>query len=241
MSATLVTPLEALPPVILPAAPPEQARSQELLDQAQSVAISDQASYDKACSLLQTIKSLRKSVFDKLDPLRKAAYDTYQRSLGLLKEADQPLETAEAAIKRVIASWDQEQQRIERERLRLAEEEARRQAEEERLANAVAVEETGASEEEVEAVLEIPVAPLRVTQQPAYQRAAGTSVSYRWSGEVTDIKALCRAIADGKVPTNFVTANVAAINKMACAQREMFNLPGCRAVKTPQVSQRGVR
>ena len=34
-----------------------------------------------------------------------------------------------------------------------------------------------------------------------------------WSAEATDIKALCLAVATGKASTEFVTANMVALNR----------------------------
>ena len=50
-----------------------------------------------------------------------------------------------------------------------------------------------------------------------------------WSAEVTDIKALCRAVADGKASTECVMANMPVLNRMASALKATMNIPGVRA------------
>jgi hypothetical protein len=49
-----------------------------------------------------------------------------------------------------------------------------------------------------------------------------------WGAEVRDIKALCRAIAEGKASPNLVTPNMPALNKLATALKETMNVPGVR-------------
>ena len=62
-------------------------------------------------------------------------------------------------------------------------------------------------------------------------------VSYRddWYAEVPDIKILCKAIAEGKAPVNYIMANMPVLNKQAKATKDMLKVPGvkflCRKVQ----------
>jgi len=69
------------------------------------------------------------------------------------------------------------------------------------------------------------------TVAPTFTKTKGFSSRENWSAEVTDIKALCRAVADGKTAENLVGANMPALNQMARAMKQAFNVPGVRAVK----------
>ncbi len=126
--------------------------------------------------------------------------------------------------------------------------ELRRQDEEARLAAALEAQVVGASEETVAVILETPVidvpevAPVEAYMEPAamvipqvaaptYERAKGLGISTRWGARVFSIKDLCRAVADGKAPENFVLPNMPALNARAKSDQTGMNVPGVRAVK----------
>ena len=84
---------------------------------------------------------------------------------------------------------------------------------------------------------EATAAPVVIVAPPSRPApvAAGIGTKEKWSAQVTDIKLLCRAIAEGKVSTEFVLPNTAALNQMARAQKQTFAVPGCRAVREVSV------
>ena len=59
-------------------------------------------------------------------------------------------------------------------------------------------------------------------------------VSYRevWNAECYDIKALCKAVAEGRVSTECVMPNQVALNKMATALKATManTVPGVKAI-----------
>jgi hypothetical protein len=63
-------------------------------------------------------------------------------------------------------------------------------------------------------------------------RLTGVAFVKTWSAEVVDLKALCRAIADGKAPENLVAADMKVLGQLARALKSAFNVPGCRAVSS---------
>jgi len=146
-----------------------------------------------------------------------------------------------------------EAERIERERaeaehraLLAKQAEERQREEEQRLAAAVQAEELGASADVVESVM---AAPLRhveeappvealmrpveapVVAAPTFQRQTGLGIRETWKAEVKDIKALCRAVADGRVPDTYVTANMTALNSRARSDKQAMQVPGVVAVR----------
>jgi hypothetical protein len=76
---------------------------------------------------------------------------------------------------------------------------------------------------------------------PAYTRPKGISTPKTFVAEVTDIRLLCRAIADGKEPAHYVTPNMTALNQLARAQKNAMALPGVRAILSTGVSARSSR
>lgn len=66
-----------------------------------------------------------------------------------------------------------------------------------------------------------------VAMSPASPQKVDTvSMRTTWSAEVTDLRALCRAVADGVVGVEFVVPNMPALNKLAQALKEGTNTPG---------------
>lgn len=73
----------------------------------------------------------------------------------------------------------------------------------------------------------------RVISAPAIQseapKVSGISTRQNWKIEIVDIKALCRAVADGTVPESYITANEKTLGQMARALKAEFKVPGVRA------------
>jgi hypothetical protein len=230
----------------------EQELTQQALtivERAQLVRIIDQRSYDSATSLLlKEIKPLRsrwKTYWDEVKrPLRQAV-DAVQAKFNA---GEGPLALAEGKVKAEITRWDTEQQRIQQELQRKAQEEEERRAEEERDRAAIVAENAGATEEEVQAIVEAPVLAIAPPVQPTYQRAAGVSKTDNFKARVTDLKALCRAVGAGKCSVEYVMGLVKdkdtgiisspTLNARAKADKSTLNIPGVVPYNQPFISGR---
>jgi chromosome segregation ATPase len=89
--------------------------------------------------------------------------------------------------------------------------------------------------EQSESLAQSIVAPVVQTEAP---KIAGLSSREVWSAEVTDIKALCRAVADGMVSVNAVEANMSYLNKLAKMDKDQMSIPGAKAVKETSIASR---
>ena len=163
---------------------------------------------------------------------------TNNRKIDSKRNVEAPLADAERIIKGAVGAFHLEQQRIRQELERKAREEADRQAEQMRLDMAVQAEEMGASPEVVAEVLETPVPVAPVAVAPTFNRAAGVSTRETWRAELIDIRALCRAVADGKASTELVQPNMVTLNSLARGLKSTFAVPGCRAIPETTVSAR---
>jgi hypothetical protein len=185
--------------------------------------------------------SKRAKYLDPLAGVQKAVknlmstYDTEQEKLRLLEQ----IRLEEIARKEVEERQRVELARLEEERkaeeTRLLEaaaaaEKAGDKAQAEELATA-AVQITEEANQEVAAIAAEPVYVAPVVLPKATPKLAGGPV-YRetWSAEITDIKALCRAVGAGTASTEFVQGNMPALNKMAIAMKSTMNVPGVRAI-----------
>lgn len=210
-----------------------------IVEQATVVKIVDQPSYDEACSLLlEKIKPFRKRWNDYWEEVKKPAYATYKAIQKKFTDGDEPLDRAERAIKAEIAKWDAAQEKIRQEKQREAELKARKDEEEERLRIATLAEESGATEEEVNAIVDAPVTVVAPPVEPTYQKASGVSTRENWKARVVDVKKLCAAVAKGTVPVTYVLPNESVLNARAKADRQTLNIPGVVPFNDPIVSGR---
>jgi hypothetical protein len=207
-------------------------------EKAKAITIRDQETYNQAAGLLISIAALEKQIIDHhADPKRKA-FESHRAICAAEKRLLDPLQDAKTVVKHSIGAWEQEQERIRRESERKALEQARIHEEEARLSLAVQAEQLGATEETKQEILNTPIPMPTLVAKPTFNRAAGLSTSQRWKAEVTDIKSLCRAVADGKASTELVQGNMTALNAMARAMKSTLNIPGVRAIPETGVTVR---
>ena len=205
---------------------------------ASQITITDQPTYDRAAEMVVQIVTLRKRVVEHHAPIKKATHDAHKAAVAAEKKLLDPLQQAEMMLKRSIGAWDQEQENKRLEAQRQLEEAQRKADEEARLSLAAEAEENGADAETVDEILETPVVAPVAVAQPTYQKANGVNTFLRWRAEVVDLKALCRAVADGKASSMLVQANMVALNQMARAQKQTFSVPGVKAISESSVAVR---
>lgn len=210
-----------------------------VIEQAKIVRIVDQASYDEAADLLlNQIKPFRKRWLAYWSDVKGPAWQAYQAIQKKFTDGDKPLEAAENTVKAEINRFDQEQERIRAERQREAEETLRKQQEEENLRAATMAEESGATEEEVNAIVSAPIVTVAPPVEPTYAKASGISSRENWKARVTDLKKLCAAIGKGQVPITYVLPNESVLNARAKADKQTLNVPGVVAFNDPVISGR---
>lgn len=207
-------------------------------ERAQGIAIRDQVSYQTAANLLLDIAALKKEIVSHHEPIKKAAFEAHRAAVAAEKRLLDPLQQAETILKRGIGAWEMEQERIRLEEQRRAEEETQRAEEQLRLEMAAQAEDEGAPPEVAEQILQTPLPIPKPVVAPTFNRVAGVSTRQNWRAEVTDIRALCKAVAEGRASVQFVQPNLPALNQVARAMKETFNIPGCRAVPDTTVAAR---
>jgi hypothetical protein len=216
-----------------------EEKALSIVDQAKAVKVTDTETYKQAGALWKSIGEMIKEVKDTFDPICDAANKAHKAATAKRAKYLDPLTSAQKSVKQLMSSYDAEQERLRREEQRRLEEIARKAEEERLLMEAIAAEEElkaqGLTAEEAkaeaEAIISQPVYVPPVVVPKAVPKMAGGPV-YReiWSAEVTDIKALCRAVAMGQASPECVLANFTALNKMATALKGTLSIPGVRAV-----------
>lgn len=178
-----------------------------------------------------------------LDPLVAVHKEVKQLTSAYDAEQERIRKAEEDRLRKIAEDNERERRRVEQERL-----DAERKAEEDRLlaeaqaakdrgdndtaellTNA-AVETSEAIKEQSAAIAQEPIYVAPVVVQKTTPKMAGGPV-YRevWAAQVTDIKALCLAVATGKVSPESVTANMPVLNKLAVALKGTMNVPGVKA------------
>ena len=170
----------------------------------------------------KALEALRKKTLKPIDDGRKGVNGLFTPALDCLEEADDIVERGMLDYRADEQRAAQEAARIEAERLRQEQE-----------ALATMAEQCGDPEtaedlrgQEVYVPAAAPVA------------ADGTWPVTRWTGELTDIIALCKAVADGTAPAELVQLNQAAANRRATALKDAVSYPGLRFVSTTSLAVR---
>ncbi len=103
----------------------------------------------------------------------------------------------------------------------------------------VSAREAETSQAQAEAIIETPVITAPVRIQAAVPKVAGVSYRDNWKGECFDLKALVKAIAEGKAPLSLVMANATVVNQTAKALKAEFQVPGVKVWNEKVLMDRG--
>lgn len=210
-----------------------------LTEQANAIVIRSNDDRVNAETIMESLSDAEKRIFAYLDPPRAKAYDDYQYHKNRLDEAINPIKQARKETKQKCIKYDSEQERIRKAEQERLESEARKRAEDEALELAAQAEKEGDTET-AQAIISDPVQSVPVfvprTAPAPSKLTAGRKV---YSAEVTDLKALCKAIGDGRVQSEIIIGidynkekklTSPALNKIASALKESMNIPGCKCV-----------
>lgn len=205
-------------------------------DEAKAIQILDQNTYDAAAAKFNGVSELEREIVEHYRPMKDAAHKAHKAVCDAEKSILVPVQEAKRLLSRAIGDWDAEQERVRMEEQRRLEAEAQRRADEEKLAAAVDAEQSGADTEEVEAVLSSPVPMPKVQAAPTYNKSVPTRES--WSAEVVSLLSLVKAAAANPAYLCYLQANESALNAAARAQKNVFSVPGCKAV-VQRIATRG--
>jgi len=192
--------------------------------------IKTEEQHNRAGELLKNVKRLMNEVKETFAEPKAAADHTHKVICAAETKHMTPLKRSELTIKNLISGYIDLCERQRREAERKAQEIARKQAEEERLALAVEAEQI-AGKEAADAILAAPVVVERpiVAAMPA-QKISGISSRKNYKAEVIDLMALVRAVAAKEVPLSALEANMKFLNNQAKALQANLIYPGVRVI-----------
>jgi hypothetical protein len=199
---------------------PQRARSLRVVDGQTCVGASE---------LLKGIKALRAKVAEVFDVHISNAFRAHKALVAEKAKAEAPLTEAEAIIKRGLAAYEQEQQRLARaESDRLAA--IARQAEINRkLAEALAAEAMGDDAGAAD-ILEEPISAAPVLVPTDVPKVSGVSYSTRWKFRIVNEKL---------VPREFLSVDEAKIGAWVRSQKGQVTIPGVEVYSERSVSAGG--
>ncbi|GIU74787.1 MAG: hypothetical protein KatS3mg004_1874 [Bryobacteraceae bacterium] len=210
-----------------------------MLQRAQALEIVDQASYEAAVELGRAIKDLRAEADAHHRPVIQAALEAHRRALDAFRRIDEPLRAAEAEIKRRIAAWTAEQERLRLEAERQLREQVERAAAEELERQIEEMEAAGAAPEVIEYAIRqaeaVPAIAPRVAHPP---QPKGVTTRKTYRAQVVRLIDLVRWVADHPTHENLLLPNQSALNALARAQGATMAIPGVRAVVEETVAIR---
>lgn len=203
-----------------------KTESQRVVQEARTLAIGirDEETYNLATSFYSGIGKQVKKIKEFFKDSKAKAKAAHAAICDAENSLTDPLDKAAEALYQPIIAWQREQDRKRREEEARLQAEAQKKLDDQRLAEAQALSEAGDTAAAEEVISSPVVAAAPVFAAP---KVAGIK-SFRdnWQAKVTDIKALCRAVADGKVATTCVEANMSVLNGLARASKAELRIPG---------------
>lgn len=195
--------------------------------QAKAIVIKDQESYATAGEFLLADKAMQKEIKGVFGPMKQKSRAAWMAVCEEEEKALAPLVEAESIVKREMARYDTEQERIRQEEQRRLEAEAKRLEEERRLFEAEQLAAEG-RQAEADLVLEEPVFAPVVQMPTSVPKVAGISFREAWKAECFDLKALVKAAAADDRYLPLLQANVSVIGAQARSLKGAFKVPGIK-------------
>jgi hypothetical protein len=204
----------------------ERAEVAPVLKAAEELVVHDEESYLYAMELGSQCATRARHVEEMLKPAKEAAHKAWKEVVDLITSFTGPLEQAKQLCGKKARDWkrvEEEKREEEARQKRLAEQ---KRLEEERLAQAAALEARGEEKRAVE-ILDAPVVappvPVKEVAKPI-----GATFRSNWQIEVTDFRALVKAVAAGEVDLAVLQPNEKELRARAKTLKNDMKYPGVR-------------
>ena len=189
-----------------------------ILDQAKALVVSTQDEARYAADFLKGIKALKKKIEEKLGPVVKASYDAWKKACAYRKEHDDPLDTAEAAVKGKLNEYLSDQERQRQAKEAEAQLEAQKTAEAKAEEDACLLEATGDAEAAEAVRAEPVVAPVVVITPVEKLAVIATQSVWKWVVQDENI-----------IPREYLLLDEKKIGAVVRAMKGQTNIPGIQA------------
>ena len=207
----------------------------DIISECEALEIRGQSDVEKSVELERELKDNKRAIEDGFKPIVEEAHRVHRELTAKRSAFLKPVEDALALVQKKRNTYIAEQERIRREQ-EAARLKAQKEAEEaERIRQAELAEMNGDTKG-AEAILSeqttihVPAAPMFEADTQAKTEGLVTKMVY--SAACNDQMALVKAIAGGRTDLLYLlTVDQSALNKLAAAQKDNFNVPGCKLNK----------
>lgn len=235
---------------------PKNPKVDELTRRAHALAstaltVTDQASQGVMEAHLTQLATIRKAIFELVDPYREIAYRAYEQIQQLNKSRLEPIDAAMTLKKGLLKGYLQaeqakaqaEQRRLDAEARTMAEEEQKRRTEQMRIEAAEQKQAEGDTAGAEASLFDQAIQAPPVYTPPVRVEMPTSSLGKtreNWKAEVTDLEAIILDVAEGikasreggglrgHLPTTLITINPSILKGLATTNKKMANFPGIR-------------
>lgn len=179
--------------------------------------------YSSVAEYLKTIKAFQRRVTDFFKPHKDRALAAHRALCADEAKALGPAQADEATCKRLMVTWDNEQERLRREEERRRQEVARQEEETRRLNEAAALEAeslaTGDSSllDDAMAMLDSPVSVITAPVEKTTPKVVGVSYRETWRFKIVN---------EAKVPREYLKVDEMKIGGIVRAMKGSTTIPG---------------
>jgi len=208
--------------LVLPSADQEKLHAANLLTAASQIQINNPHDYQMAGEFAKEIRRLIRRITNLFGPTIDAAHKAHRAALAARDSLLTVVKEADRTISHKLSAYAVEQERIRRQEQARLLERARREAEEQRLQQALALEADG-NKAAAEAVLVQPVSVVGLLVPLTEPPARGISFRSAWTYEIVDSEL---------IPREYLTPDLGAIGKVVRALKGETRIPGIRVYET---------
>lgn len=190
----------------------------------EGLVVVDRPSFDAGEALRATIKKAIKETKDFFAPQKQEAQSRHKKICDLEKRTLQPFVACESELKNKLYAYTEEQRRIAEEAAHMAQEAARKKAEEERLAKAAELEKAGQTEA-AEKVIE---APPPEVKPPTIDTPKVKGLRKTWRYMINDKRLFVVACVEGQgqLSLDCLAENSVVLGQLVRAMKDKLNAPG---------------
>jgi hypothetical protein len=179
---------------------------------------------------LNDVVALRKRITEFFRPDIDKAHELHKSLLAKMKQVDSAPAQVESKFRSMISDW------LRRERERVAAKQ--RQLDEEARKKALAEAKKEGDAKTAKAIETGKIAVVSERAPEPVAKVEGVTTREYFSAEVIDLMALVKAVAAGKAPLEYLTANQSGLNGVMRATKGQAVIPGVRAKREDGIMKR---
>lgn len=208
------------------------------IDKAKTLTITNTTGAEMATTIGKELKVRRQTVVDRLAGMKSAAHSVHADICKLEREATEPIDAALKMLNVKVIEYDDKVEAEQEAARKKADAEARAKADKEQEAEVARLLEEG-KEDEAEEVFNEPPAPLPVPALPPMPtRTKSQGIRKTHKARLTNIRLVCRAVAEGKLSPAAVTFNQSWFDRQAKQDEGQNPPPGVEYYQDKTVTRR---